>query len=378
LQAALSVVLLVGAGLFVRSLQRVRALRLGYDVDPILIVTDNHRGEPLDSSARIALESRLVETARLVPGVAGASVVSSVPFWGFEERGLYVAGIDSVDLLGRFDLQAVSPEYFQVVGTRILRGRAFDSKDRVLAAPVTIVSEGMARVLWPGADPLGRCIRIGAQTATCTTVVGLAEDLHLHTLTDPHEYMYYLPFALSAKSTGMLFVRVEGEAPSFAETVRRRLQRVMPGASYVTVQPFRDVVDPVTRSWRTGATMFLAFGALALLLAGVGLYSVISYGVAQRRREIGVRLALGASATSVVRLVVRGGVRLVGIGILLGSAVALLAGRGIAALLFQETPNDPVVYLAVAGVLVLVSIVATVVPGLMAARVDPNVSLRTD
>lgn len=378
LQAGLSVVLLAGAGLFVRSLERVRALRLGYDVDPVLLVSDYPRGVKLDSVARIALESRLVDAANALPGVVSASVISSVPFWGFEGRALYVPGIDSVDLLGNFDLQAIGPQYFSVVGTRIRRGRSFDRRDAATSEPVTIVSEGMARALWPNQEPLGKCIHVNKQDAPCATVVGVAEDLRLHSLSNPREYIYYLPISQFALPTGMVFVRVAGDATQFVDQVRRQLQPVMPGASYVTVQPFRDVVDPVMSSWRAGANIFVAFGSLALVLAGVGLYSVIAYGVAQRRREIGVRIALGATSSNVVALVVQGGMRLIVAGILLGTGVALVAGRGIAKLLFQESPNDPVVYVTVAAVLVAVSLLATAIPALAAARVDPNLSLRAD
>jgi predicted permease len=378
IQAALSVVLLVGAGLFVLSLRHVRALRLGYDVDPILVVTDNPRGARLDSIGRIALENRLVETARTVPGVVAASVVSSVPFWGFESRALFVPGVDSVDLLGNFDIQAVGSDYFTVAGTRLLRGRAFDKGDRAGTTPVTIVSEGMARALWPGAEPLGKCIHVELLAAPCTIVIGVAEDLRLHSFTGTREYIYYLPIAQFAMPTGMLFVRTTGDAARSVEDVRQVLQRAMPGAAYVTVRPFRDVIDPTMQSWRTGATVFVAFGALALVLAGIGLYSVIAYGVAQRRREIGVRIALGASARSVVTLVMRGGVRLVAVGILLGTATAALVAPRISELLFQEHPTDPLVYLTVATVLLSVAIVAMVAPALAAARVDPNLMLRTD
>lgn len=377
-QAGLSVLLLAGAGLFVRSLERVRALRLGYDVDPILLVSDYPRGVPLDSLARIALESRLVNAANALPGVVSASVISSVPFWGFEGRALYVPGVDSVDLLGNFDLQAIGPQYFSVVGTRIRRGRAFDRRDVAASEPVVIVSDGMARALWPNQEPLGKCIRVSKPDAPCATVVGVTEDLRLRSLSKPREYIYYLPISQFAMATGMLFVRVAGDATQFVDQVRRQLQPVMPGASYVTVEPFRDVVDPVMSSWRVGANIFVAFGSLALVLAGVGLYSVIAYGVAQRRREIGVRIALGATSSNVVGLVVQGGVRLIVAGILLGTGVALAAGRGVATLLFQESPNDPVVYLTVAGVLVAVSLLATAIPALAAARVDPNLSLRAD
>ena len=378
MQAALSVVLLVGAGLFVRSLGHVRALRLGYDVDPVLLVMVQQRGAALDSVGRIGLETRLVEQARTLPGVIDATIVSSVPFWGFEGRALYVAGIDSVDVLGNFDLQAVSPGYFTTVGTRILRGRSFDQRDAATSAPVTIVSEGMARTLWPGQEPLGKCIRVAERTAPCATVVGVAEDLRLHTLRDARDYIYYLPITQFSMPTGMLFVRVDGNASNAVQPLRRHLQAMMPGPSYVRVQPFRDVIDPEMRSWQIGATIFVAFGVLALALASVGLYSVIAYGVAQRRREIGVRIALGASSASVVQLVVGGGVRLTALGVVLGAVVAMAAGRGISALLFQESPNDPVVYGIVAAVLLAVSLVATAAPALSAARVDPNLSLRSD
>jgi ABC-type antimicrobial peptide transport system permease subunit len=151
----------------------------------------------------------------------------------------------------------------------------------------------------------------------------------------------------------------------------------MPGASYVTVAPLQDMLDPKIQSWRTGATMFVAFAALALLIAGVGLYSAIAYSVAQRRQEIGVRLALGAPRAHVVRLVVRGSLQLVTVGVVVGTAVSLLAGRWIASLLFEESPNDPAVYLAVTTMLLGVAIVSSAVPAIAASRVDPNEVLRS-
>jgi len=237
----------------------------------------------------------------------------------------------------------------------------------------------MAKALWPGADALGKCIRISAETAPCTTVVGIAEDMRLRSLTAEREHAYYLPISqYTSEGTGMLLVRVAGNAADYAELVRRRLQRLMPGAAYVTAEPFQRIVDPMMESWRFGATMFVAFGGLAVILAGVGLYSVIAYGVAQRRQEIGVRIALGARRSHVVRLVVRGGVRLVIAGVAAGSLVALWAGKWVAALLFRESATDPLVYAAVAIVLVGVALVATAVPAYAASRVDPNVALRAD
>ena len=378
LQATLSVVLLIGAGLFVRSLQNVRSMRLGYDVAPVLVVSDSRRGVPMTNEQRVALEQRLVEEARAIPGVVAATPVASIPFWANPGELLFVPGIDSVSSRGHFYLQAANTQYFRAIGTRIVRGRAFDSRDGARARPVVVVSAGMARSLWPDTEPLGKCIRIAADTAPCAEVIGVAEDMRLRSLTAQDEHTYYLPIAQYAEGTGMLMVRVAGDARDYVDVVRRRLQRFMPGSAYVTVDPFRNIVDPTMDSWRIGATMFVFFGALAVVLAGVGLYSVIAYGVAQRRQEIGVRLALGAARRHVMQLVVRGGLRLVIIGIVAGSAIALWGGRWLEGVLFQESAGDPLVYGVVAAILIAVALVATAVPAYAASRVDPNLALRAD
>jgi putative ABC transport system permease protein len=378
LQATLSVVLLVGAGLFVRSLHNVQAMRLGYDVDPVVFVEGNLRGTKLTQVEGMALDLRLAEAARAIPGVVAATPTASVPFWSNEGRGLWVPGVDSVRKLGRFLLQTGSPDYFRTVGTRILRGRAFDDHDVPTSARVLVVGEGMAKALWPGADPLGKCVRIGADTAPCSTVIGVAEDMRLRSLTDEREFSYYRPISQHDAAEGGLFVRVAGDAADYAELVRRTLQPLMPGTAYLTAVPLRTLVDPQMRSWRFAATMFAAFGGLALALAGIGLYSVIAYSVAQRRQEIGVRIALGAPRGRIVRLVVGSGMRVVVTGVVLGGALALWAGRWVAALLFHESAADPAVYIVVAAVLAGVALVATALPALAASRVDPNLALRAD
>jgi putative ABC transport system permease protein len=152
----------------------------------------------------------------------------------------------------------------------------------------------------------------------------------------------------------------------------------MPGASYVTVTPFTEIVGSQTRSWQLGATMFVAFGLLALVLAAVGLYSVIAYNVAQRTHELGVRVALGAQAGDVVRLVVTGGIRLAGIGVAIGGVVALWAGKWVKPLLFEVSPKDPIVFAVVAATLIAVALAASWIPARRASRVDPNVALRSD
>src|SRR5687768_431374 len=192
-QGALSVVLLVGAGLFVRSLNNVRSMRIGYDAEPVLFVTRNMRFMQMDSATRVALRDRMVETARAIPDVASAAWINTVPFWSNSSTSLYVTGIDTVARLGRFTYQVTTAEYFDVMGTRIVRGRNFTRDDRHGGQRVMIVSEGMARALWPNDDPLGKCVRVRADTMPCTTVVGVAENMVQNDLSATNQYTYYMP-----------------------------------------------------------------------------------------------------------------------------------------------------------------------------------------
>jgi putative ABC transport system permease protein len=175
-----------------------------------------------------------------------------------------------------------------------------------------------------------------------------------------------------------LMLRVAGNAPDYAERVRRGLQRQMPGASYVTITPFSEIVGSQTKAWELGATMFVAFGLLALVLAAIGLYSVIAYNVAQRTHEMGVRVALGAQTRDVVQLVVRQGVLLGAVGLAIGAAVALGASRWVKPLLFNESASDPLVFAFVTLVLLAVALAASWIPARRAARVDPQVALRSE
>ena len=381
LQGALSVVLLVGAGLFVRSLGHVRDVRLGFDADSVLVVELQWRDVALDSARTRELRLRLLDAATTVPGVRHASLQQASPFGGKSDWPIAVAGIDSVRRLGRFEFNAVSPAYFATMGTRILRGRAFGSGDVAGARPVLVISDAMGRVLWPGQDPLGKCVRIGIppDTMPCRHVVGIAEDIHARGFgPQERDFYYYLPAAQWHQQDGGLFVRVRGDVRGSMEPLRRRLQEEMPGSSYVTVEPLGNLVDAQSRSWAMGATLFTAFGLLALVLAAVGLYSVIAYDVAQRRQELAVRVALGAAVADVMRLVLGDGLRFAVAGAAIGSAIALAAAPRIAPLLFNQSPRDPMVFGLVTGVLLLVALAASLLPAIRGARVDPNVALRAE
>ena len=377
-QGTLSVLLLVGAGLFVRSLSHVRDTPLGYDADRVAVVDLNMRGVTLDTTQTHALLLKLLGAASAIPGVQHAAVQVTMPFWRTWDTDLHVAGIDTVEKLGEFDLNAVTPDYFATMGTRILRGRGITPQDVAGAPQSMVVSEAMASKLWPHADAIGQCVKVGADTVPCTYVVGIAENIKSNSLGDDPGLYYYMSWDQYARNQGGLFIRTHGDAATQAEAIRRALQPLMPGVSYLTVTPMSDVLGGQTQSWQVGATMFLAFGILALVLAAVGLYSVIAYNVAQRTHEMGVRVALGAQARDLVRLVVQQGVSVSVAGVVLGTVIALAAGRWIGPLLFNESPRDPLVFGFVAVTLLAVAALASFVPARRAANVDPAQALRAE
>ena len=376
-QAALSVVLLVGAGLFLRSMVNVKNIPFGYDPDRLLWVDINWRGIKVDSIQERQKRQQLAERAATIPGVERASRALTVPFYMTWQLSLFVPGIDSVSKLGDFTLQGGSPEFFQTMGTRILRGRGITAEDRATSARVMVVSDAMAKKLWPQEDPIGKQIRVNSDTAAWTTVVGVAQDVRRGNLTEP-DLHYYLAIDQFRPSDGGLFIRTKGPAIEQVDQIRRNLQQLMPGVSYVTVTPMSTIMSGNTRSWKLGVTMFTVFGALALVLAAIGLYSVIAYNVTQRTHEMGVRVALGAQARDVIRLIVREGLTIVLPGIALGGIVALVGGKWVAPLLFQVSPKDPPIFVSVITTLIVVAAVASWVPAMRASRVDPNEALRAD
>lgn len=377
LQGAVSVLLLVGAGLFVRSLRNVKGLDLGYEAEKLIHVSSEMRGTKLDSAARVSLQEALRERAAALPGVEAAAQTLAVPFYMTWSEPVRAPGVDTTRLRDEYYMNAVSPEYFATTGIRILRGRGLTTADRAGSRRVLVISEQTAKTVWPGQEAVGKCLRRGADTAPCEDVVGVASDVRLSFEDGPARHVY-VPIAQESNSGAGLFVRTRGDAARATETVRRELQKLMPGAAFVKTQALADIVAPAVRSWRLGATMFSLFGLLALLVAAVGLYSVIAYNVAQRTHELGVRMALGARTGDVLRLVVGEGLRVTVVAIALGVAAALLAGRWVKPLLFQVSEKDPTTYVGVAVALLLVAGAASLVPARRAARVDPSVALRSD
>jgi putative ABC transport system permease protein len=267
------------------------------------------------------------------------------------------------------------------MGTRILSGRPIMPTDRFESARVAVVSRGMAEALWPGQDALGRCIRVFADTMPCTTVVGVSEDIVQSNfqLGQSKLYHYYLVTdQVAGTAIRFLLVKIDGNTAVEAERVRKALQAVMPGDSYVMVRPMETLLESTYRSWRLGAAMFIAFAVLALAVAAIGLYGVIGYNVAQRMHELGVRVALGARRADILGLIVGQSVRLTLAGVTLGASIALVASRWLQPLLFQQSAMNPWVYGSVAAMMLVVALIASALPAVRAARADPNQALRAD
>ena len=391
-QAALAMLLLVGAGLFVRSLARVRGLDLG--VQPERVVWLRPRWpripEQTPADARAREEKRRDEFARAVldrlraaPEVDHAAATISMPFGTAMAVSLRVPGWDSLpQLKGGFsdpDISAVSADYFATMGTRLLRGRVFTPADRDGSEPVAIVSETMAKVLWPGRDAIGQCLIVGEDGKPCSRVVGVVQDVRRSRIQEDPFMHYYKPLGQQpSMGSSELVVRPRGDAAAAIPALRALVRQIDPSISIVDAGTLQDRVEPQTRSWRIGAMMFSLFAALALVVAAVGLFSVVAYFVEQRRHEIGVRVALGAQSAHVVGLMLRGAVGTTVIGEAIGCGLALAGGRFAEPLLFETSARDPVVIGAVAATLTMVSLMASTVPALRARRVDPMTALRAE
>ena len=381
MQTALSTMLLIGAGLFVRSLTVAQSTRLGYDADRLVLLTLRNRSpEPLPGGTS-AVYRQLAVNARGIPGVTMAATTMQVPFSISGNTTIAVPGIDSVERLGEFRLNGVGDGYFAATGTRIIRGRALTDDDRLGSPLVMVVSDSMARTLWPGRDAIGQCVKVGGATSPCSEVVGVAENIHQYEIREEASLQYWFPESQQQGGNSGAFavlVRTDGDPARLAPALRSALLPSLPAGLHLSVRPLGTSVDRALRPWRLGATMFSAFGALGLLIATVGLFSALAFAVSQRRREFGVRVALGARTGGIIGMVLRHGLRLTVAGVAIGVAVAFAAGGWLSPLLVGVGPRDPAVTLVVVLALGMAAVLAGLIPAWRAARVDPTDALRSD
>jgi len=379
-QAAMSTTLLVGAGLFVRSLAQARATDMGFDARQLLVVRlqlRNPQATPGDAPRALR---EFAERLRSLPGVEGASTTLQVPFGISGSAAIAVPGIESVERFGEFLSNTVGNDYFPTTGTRIIAGRALDDTDRLGSPLAVVVSDSMARVLWPGRNAVGQCVKIGGTDARCSQVVGVAANIHQYDLRTENALQYWMPEAQNQRpNSGPYAVLVRAADPTrMVSAVRQALAPITPPSGIVTIRPLAASIDRVMRPWRLGAVMFGVFGAVGLLIAVVGLYSVLAYAVDQRRRELGVRVALGADAGRLAGLVVAQSMRVAGAGIILGLLAAFLAAPWLRPLLIGVGPRNPAVLTLVSLTLLIAAFAASLIPAWRAARVNPIEVLRAE
>ena len=386
-QAAMALILLAGAGLFVRSLQNVMNTPLGIDIDRVLAAGVQHASVGMSNAEAREVFRQATARATEIPGITAAATSVGLSFgmgWG---TSLHVPGREQPKERNNPSQYAVTPDYFKVLGIRLLEGRLFTESDRAGTELVTVINETAARTFWPGLNPIGQCVRIGADTMPCTTVIGIVTDARRQELVESPVTMIFRPldqldpavYDRSVTFFGFSFIaRTTRKPATLAEPLRRLIQSVNPNLPYAEVRPLAHRLGRQTRSWTLGATMFTIFGALSLLVAAIGLYSVVAFTVAQRQHEFGVRVALGASGGNLLRLTVVRGVLPVAAGVGVGLSVALAASRVLEGMLYETSPRDPIIYAGAGITLLAVTVVASLLPARRAAKADPMLALRAD
>jgi predicted permease len=381
LQTAFSLALLIGSGLLVRSLQKLNSINLGLDPEGLVTVyAQSGRGRfgglagPPAPAGQTVTADQLAERMRKHPDVRGVALASIVPFGAQSSMNISIPGhVEEVhgDATGPF-YSFVGPDYFKVMGTRLVRGRLLSASDVSGSQPVAVVNETMARQIWNGESPFGTCILL---SGGCAQVVGIVEDVRDTRGSGAPLLRYYLPLAQRADSAEALVLRTSAEkAPAIAAI----LQSMVPATQRAQIELIADRINVSMRPWRLATLLFMTLGGVALALACVGVYSVMSYIASERIHELGVRIVLGAQAGDIVRLVLSGGLRLVAIGTAVGLVGAALSARLLSTLLFGVSPVDATVYGAAVLILATIGIVATLIPALRVMRTDPTAALKAD
>jgi putative ABC transport system permease protein len=382
-EVALSLVLLVCAGLLVKSVMRLRGVDAGFKPDHLATMNVWLPSVKYPKGAdRHNFYSRLVERVEALPGVEAAGVTTVLPVAGnFDGRTVELEG-RSYGAGERSEVEnyAVSPDYLRAMSIRLLRGRLLTDGDTADSQPVALVSETMARRLWGDVDPLGKRIRYYTSDpkieSPWRTVVGVVADVRLRSLDAGGGMGFYVPEAQTPNSAMTLAVRTAGEPAGIVPAVRGEIRSIDKDLAVFNVKTMDEWVGESILLRRFSMMMLGAFAGLALLLASVGIYGVISYTISQRTHEIGVRMALGAQPADILRMVVRQGMGLTLLGVALGLLGALALTRVMSGLLFEVSPTDPAIFAGISALLASVALLACLVPARRAIKVDPMIALR--
>jgi putative ABC transport system permease protein len=380
-QMALAVVLLVGAGLFLRSLKAAAAIDPGFDTGPAAIVSLNGQASGYDSAREfVPVVERLLQQLETTPGIDAAAVGRMPLGMGVWVKFFDVPGV--APPAGRQDhrieFTPVSARYFDVMGIPILQGRAFGSQDGAETPPVMIVSRALAERYWPGESAVGRTMIPVRDRDHPVTIVGVAEDVDVWTLGEEQRPYFYMPLTQSPASWLAIVTR-GNQAPVRQEMAVRQALRTIDADIFVpSTATMADHLADTTFLPRMAAILIGSFAALAMVLSVIGLYGVVSYGVARRTREMGIRMSLGADRNDVIGLVVRGGVGLAAVGIALGLVAATVASGYLEGFLIGVDGRDPLTLVGVPLLLLSVALLAAFLPARRASKVDPMVALRSE
>lgn len=377
-QCAIVVVLLIGAGLFSRSLRNVTGLDLGLDAGNLLYASADLETD-LSLADTLALYRTLAERVSRIPGVTGVTMAMGLPLrnvWAVAVTmpGDVWAGPNPV-ALGH----AVGPDYFQVTGLGITRGRGFDQSDHSPPARVAVINEAFARAYWPTRDPLGACLQLGSETQ-CTRIVGVAVDTPRWSIVATRELEIYVPLkrdGFGLKPTLALAIR-SPDPTSIVGPVRTVMQSTSAHISYAPVTTLAAILEPQIRPWKLGATIFSSFSIVALVLSGIGLYGLLAFVVIRQRHAIGIRMALGETPAMVRRTIFVRGCALTAIGGVAGVLAAIVLAPAIESMLFGVTARDPLVFAGAAVSVFVIAGVASYDPGRRASLCDCATLLRSN
>ena len=380
-EIALAVVLLVGAGLMIKSLFRLLKVDVGFNPKNVLTMTvalpAGKYGEP---NRRISFHDQLRERITALPGVESASVVNILPLIGGNTTRFFVEG-DPVPPPGQeieANFRVIGPGYFQTLGIPLISGRFFDERDTAEAAGVVAINKTVADRVFAGRDPIGQRLRYPGFTGPPDLVVGVVGDVKITGLDDAIKPVLYYPYPQDPSMTTNLVVRTTADPSSLVNAIRSECRTLETDVALFSVRTIEEMIDAAPAAFirRFPAFLIGIFAAVALLLATIGIYGVISYSVSQQTHDIGVRMALGARAADILGMVLKQGLTLAALGVTTGMLGALALTRLLSSLLYEVQPGDPVILLSVAGVLVFVALLACYVPARRATKVDPMIALR--
>jgi predicted permease len=378
-QVALSLVLLAGGGLMLRGLARAETIALGFDPQNAVEVAFDLRLQGYDKAGGREFQKQLRERVRALPGVEEAGYADLVPVdLHFGTSPVFIEGQlpERIAAAPRALSNRVSPGYFGAMSTRLIAGRDFTEQDGDNAPPVVIVNQAFAQRFWPGEDAIGKRFSLGDPNAPMMQIIGIAEDGKYASLAETPRPFVYRPLWQSSLRSTSLVVRGKAEPGKMIAAIRNELRQLDPNLPISTAKTMTEHMSFPLLPARGAAGALGSFGVLALILAAIGLYGVMSYSVSKRTHEIGIRIALGARAGDVLKLVIWQGMTLVLMGIVIGLIGALALTRLMKSLLFGVSPTDPLTFACVALLLAAVALLACYVPSRRATNVDPIVALR--